>query len=80
MDDFPLPPSNFDEVFLPHFTIPASNPLYRLNRTENRSGEPYTSSLYFDRSGEGRFDGPKQSYGILYTGLNIDCPFIESFG
>jgi len=40
----------------------------------------YPSALYFDRTGRGRFDGPQQSYGILYLGEDIFGPFIESFG
>ncbi|MEB3191311.1 MAG: RES family NAD+ phosphorylase [Snowella sp.] len=43
----------------------------------NRAG--YSSSLHFDRSGNGRFDGPDQSYGLLYVGDQYSS-FIECFG
>ncbi|MEL4896779.1 hypothetical protein [Crocosphaera sp. Alani8] len=80
MDRFPQPPRDFHEVSLPCFTIRANQPLYRLNLANSSSGKPYTSSLYFDRSGRGRFDGPNQSYGILYAGVDVKCAFIEVFG
>ena len=80
MSNFPQPPSNFHEFSLPYFTIEAKKPLYRLSLAQSSSGERYTSSLYFDRSGSGRFDGSDQSYGILYTGMTVECAFIESFG
>ena len=40
----------------------------------------YNSALFFDKTGNGRFDGKEQSYGILYLGENIQTTFIECFG
>ncbi|MGL5034124.1 MAG: RES family NAD+ phosphorylase [Microcystaceae cyanobacterium] len=68
---FPLPPDDFNQRKLPCITT--EGPWIRLNRKE------YASSLHFDRSGDGRFDGPNQGYGILYVGDEYSA-FIESFG
>ncbi|MGF1601620.1 MAG: RES family NAD+ phosphorylase [Thermosynechococcaceae cyanobacterium] len=55
-------------------TVKQSGPWYRLNSIQHES------AIYFDRSGWGRFDGPDQSYGILYLGEDIHTCFIECFG
>jgi hypothetical protein len=55
-------------------TVVQSGPWYRLNTVQ------HPSALYFDTSGCGRFDGPQQSYGILYLGADIHTCFIECFG
>jgi hypothetical protein len=68
---FPLPPDNFNQRELPCFTT--QGPWLRLNRAG------YSSSIHFDRSGNGRFDGPDQSYGLLYVGDKYSA-FIECFG
>ena len=54
--------------------VTSKGPWFRLNPV------PYSSALYFDRSGEGRFDGPDQGYGILYLGEDLETCFIECFG
>ena len=73
LNPHPLPPDNFARLNLP---LSYNNGLnyYRLNRID------YNSAIYFDRSGEGRFDGAKQSYGICYLGETIEAAFIECFG
>ena len=68
----PLPPANFNSVILPTYTIKET--FYRLNRGDK------SSCLHFDKSGYGRFDGPSQSYGILYAGKDIYASWIETFG
>ncbi len=54
--------------------VTSSGPWFRLNPSQ------HSSALYFDRSGEGRFDGPEQGYGILYLGEDMHTCFIECFG
>lgn len=68
---FPLPPDNFNQRELPCITI--QSPLLRLNRAG------HGSSLHFDRSSNGRFDGHDQGYGLLYVGDKYST-FIECFG
>jgi len=72
LEKHPLPPVDFATLQLP--ILESTGPWYRLNLAR------YASALYFDRTGGGRFDGPQQSYGILYVGEDIFGPFIESFG
>jgi hypothetical protein len=71
-EPFPLPPDDFCNRSLT--TIYSAGIWYRLNPVG------YESSLYFDRSGKGRFDSPTQGYGILYTGEDQYTLFIECFG
>lgn len=68
----PLPPLDFESRILPISECQTS--WYRLNPVE------YSSALYFDKSGRGRFDAPDQGYGILYVGEDIYTTFIECFG
>ena len=73
LDPHPLPPENFNRLQLP-LSYNNGSDYYRLNRVD------FNSAIYFDRSGEGRFDGAKQSYGICYLGETIEAAFIECFG
>jgi RES domain len=68
----PDPPIDFNQRTLP--IVESQGYFYRLNP------KAYPSSLYFDRSGEGRFDGSQQGYGILYVGQDEFASFIECFG
>ena len=68
----PPPPPDFNERILP--VSPSLGAWYRLNPIG------YQSSLFFDRSGRGRFDNPQAEYGILYVALEIEGAFIECFG
>ncbi|ELR97029.1 RES family NAD+ phosphorylase [Gloeocapsa sp. PCC 73106] len=72
LPEHPAPPGDFSTRTLPIFE--SSGPWYRLNPVQ------YSSALYFDRSGKGRFDGPIQGYGILYLGEDEYASFIESYG
>jgi len=72
LEPHPLPPVDFATRSLS--ILESAGPWYRLNLAR------YPSALYFDRTGGGRFDGPQQSYGILYVGEDLFGPFIESFG
>jgi hypothetical protein len=38
------------------------------------------SPLFFGRTGNNRFDSPDRTYGVLYTGLDEYCAFIEAYG
>ena len=68
----PLPPADFNQISLP--ITESHQTWYRLNPA------PYSSSIYFDKSGRGRFDHPSASYGILYVTEVIEGAFIECFG
>jgi hypothetical protein len=37
-------------------------------------------ALYFGKKGHYRFDAPDGSFGVMYTGEDPECCFIESFG
>lgn len=68
----PLPPEDFNRRELPIIT--SQGTWYRLNAVE------FSSSLYFDRTGKGRFDSPAQGYGILYVGADVYASWIECYG
>ena len=68
----PLPPEDFNSRELP--TSTSQGTWYRLNAVE------FSSSLYFDRTGKGRFDSPAQGYGILYVGADVYASWIECYG
>jgi RES domain len=68
----PSPPKDFRSRELP--TVSSQGSWYRLNDRE------FSSSLYFDRSGSGRFDSPAQGYGILYVGADVYASWIECYG
>jgi RES domain len=68
----PSPPKDFRSRELP--TVSNKGTWYRLNDRD------FTSSLYFDRSGSGRFDSPAQGYGILYVGADPYASWIECYG
>jgi RES domain len=68
----PLPPPDFKTRELP--TVSSQGTWYRLNAVE------FSSSLYFDQTGKGRFDSPAQGYGILYVGADIYASWIECYG
>lgn len=68
----PLPPVDFQARVLP--ITKCQTTWYRLNPSR------YTSALYFDHSGMGRYDSSGQSYGILYVAEAVGGAFIESFG
>ncbi len=68
----PSPPADFQTRELP--TISSRGIWYRLNARE------FDSSLYFDKTGKGRFDSPAQGYGILYVGEDIYASWIECYG
>lgn len=70
--EHPEPPSDFSSRSLP--VVESVGPWFRLNPVR------YESALYFDRSGNGRFDGPLQGYGILYVGSDEYAAFIECYG
>jgi RES domain len=68
----PPPPADFQTRNLPTFVTQET--CYRLNARE------FSSSLYFDRTGKGRFDSPDQGYGILYVGADVYASWIECYG
>jgi hypothetical protein len=68
----PMPPPDFQTRELP--TVISQGIWYRLNAKD------FSSSLYFDRSGKGRFDSPGQGYGILYVGEDVYASWIECYG
>jgi RES domain len=72
LPEHPLPPVDFQSRTLP--VVESTGVWYRLNPVRHES------SLFFDRSGRGRFDGEEQGYGILYVGEDSYAAFIESYG
>jgi hypothetical protein len=68
----PMPPPDFQMRELP--LIISHGTWYRFNTKD------FSSSLYFDRSGKGRFDSPGQGYGILYVGEDVYGSWIECYG
>lgn len=68
----PPPPADFPARELPIVT--SRGTWYRLNPVD------FSSSLYFDRSGKGRFDSPAQGYGIMYVGADVYASWIECYG
>jgi RES domain len=68
----PLPPADFQMRELP--SLSSRGVWYRLNAKE------FDSSLYFDKTGKGRFDSPAQGYGILYVGEDVYASWIECYG
>jgi RES domain len=68
----PLPPADFQMRELP--SLSSRSVWYRLNAKE------FDSSLYFDKTGKGRFDSPAQGYGILYVGEDVYASWIECYG
>ena len=69
----PPPPEDFNSLTLPVSTV-SKRDYYRLNNSS------YDSAIYFDKSGDGRFDEPSLSYGICYVGESLEAAFIECFG
>jgi hypothetical protein len=72
LPEHPDPPPDFPTLNLP--VVESKGLWYRLNPVQ------YSSALYFDRSGKGRFDGSMQGYGILYVGEDEYAAFIECYG
>lgn len=68
----PPPLADFQARNLPTFSTRET--CYRLN------SQDFSSSLYFDRTGKGRFDSPDQGYGILYVGADVYASWIECYG
>jgi RES domain len=68
----PMPAPDFQMRKLP--IIIGHGTWYRFNAKD------FSSSLYFDRSGKGRFDSPGQGYGILYVGEDVYASWIECYG
>lgn len=69
----PLPPpsSNFSSQPIPTFTV--KKDFYRLNSMQ------FPTSIFFDKTGKGRFDGPKQGYGIMYVGDDQFGTWVECY-
>ena len=65
----PLPPEDFNSRELS--TSTSQGTWYRLNAVE------FSSSLYFDRTGKGRFDSPAQGYRILYVRADVYASWID---
>lgn len=65
----PEPPDDFYERSLPITEVNQS--AYRLNRAN------YSSAIYYDRSGQGRFES--KNVRVLYLGATIEAAFIETF-
>jgi hypothetical protein len=71
LEEFPGPPKDLSARKLPLVRFRDS-----LFRTHHISHSP----LYFGNVPRHRFDAPDGSYGVLYTGRDPYCAFIETFG
>jgi hypothetical protein len=67
----PDPPVDIDALELPLFAL--RSPWFRCHKVDR-------DAIFFGRSGDGRFDDPLSSFGVLYLGIDPECTFIEIFG
>jgi RES domain len=77
---YPSPREDFNQRSLPILEIDAGSYFYRLNSRLNNQGKPYHSSMFFDRTGCGRWDGANQGYGVLYVGADSYAAYVECYG
>lgn len=71
--DHPEPPADLAQRSPLVITLPVGTRLSRIHK----SGE---NPLFFGRTRRNRFDSPDGTYGVLYTGMDEFCSFIETFG
>jgi hypothetical protein len=71
LEEFPGPPKDLAARKIPLVRFRDS-----LFRTHHISHTP----IYFGNAARHRFDAPDGSYGVLYTGRDPYCAFIETFG
>jgi len=69
----PDPPEDIDRRKLPIVTKLGKSQLYRVHLS-------HKDAVFFGKSGANRWDDPKGQYGVLYTGIDEYCAFIEVFG
>ena len=67
----PEPPLDLLQRRLP--LLVSDHPWFRIYRSRQ-------APLYFNRSGDNRFDPPAREYGVLYVGEDAHAAFIETFG
>lgn len=72
MPKTPEPPADLGAIPLPLETIP--------NRVWYRIGWPNKAPLFWDRSGEYRFDSPGSRYGVCYLATSLTAAFCEIWG
>lgn len=68
----PLPPADLDDRTLTLRRIPRTWTWHRFHNAR-------TPALYFGRTGDNRFDDPKQDYGVLYMARRLEGAFLEVF-
>jgi hypothetical protein len=71
--DHPEPPADLAHRSPLVLTLTAGT---RLSRIHKIGQDP----LFFGRTRRNRFDSPDGTYGVLYTGFDEFCAFIETFG
>jgi RES domain len=71
-------PDEIDSVALPKHIIEVDFRLFRIHRSLDRNNIQ-RSAIYFDRSGESRFNNSAGEYGVLYAGFDSYTAFRETF-
>lgn len=67
----------------PFAELPAKSPLLYILTAGTvilRMHSGAHDALYFGKTGDYRFDAPNGAFGVMYTGEDPECCFIESFG
>ena len=71
--EHPEPPADLATRSPVLYKLEEGTVIYRLHRADR-------DALYFGRTGDNRFDAPDGSFGVLYTGEDEYCSFIETCG
>jgi hypothetical protein len=71
--EHPEPPPDLDERSPLLYTLESGAVIFRLHRAG-------LSPLYFGKTRDSRFDSPDGSFGVLYSGEDEYCCFIETCG
>ena len=73
MKGYPRPPNHFD--LRPKLAESTGTRLfYRFNPSD------FSSSLFFSKNKEYRFDDPDEEFGVFYAALQADAAFAETYG
>jgi len=68
------PPGSCDHTRLLLNTLPCNTSLFRITSPD------YPSPLFFNKSQDGRYNAPDESYGVCYMAETVEGAFAESIG
>jgi len=71
LERHPLPKKDFDRLKLP---------LIAIDRVWWRIHESKHGPIFFGAKGVHRFDDPQKKFGVMYSGSDEYCAFLETFG